>query len=201
MPVRNVIFDFGEVLLRWKPQEVIDAFYTDARLREQVREAVFRHPDWLEMDRGTLDEEGAVERFAARMARPPEEMRALLQAARVSLTPMEHSLALARQLKQRGFSLYGLSNMSARNFAYLRERYDHWQMFQGIVISGEVRLIKPDAAIFRHISQLYQLEPAQTAFIDDHPPNIEAARQLGFHAILFRDAQQCERELDPLLAS
>lgn len=195
MPIRNVIFDFGGVLIRWKPQEIIDGFYSDPLLRTQLRQAVFQHPDWIEVDRGSLDEEEAVQRFAARMQRPPEEMRALMLAVRHSLTPMEQSIALTRQLTQRNIPLYGLSNMPAQVFTYLRERYEHWQVFQGIVISGEVKLIKPDAAIFEHILQQYQLDPIETAFIDDHAPNVEAARQLGLHAIQFRDAQQCEHEL------
>jgi FMN phosphatase YigB (HAD superfamily) len=55
-PLRNVIFDFGGVLIRWRPQEIIESFYSDEALRSQVREFVFEHPDWLEMDRGTLEE-------------------------------------------------------------------------------------------------------------------------------------------------
>ncbi len=200
MLIRNVIFDFGGVLVRWKPQEIIDGFYNDVRLRTRVRQAVFQHPDWIEMDRGFLEEEAAAERFAVRMQRPAEEMRALLQITRHSLTPIEQSVALARELKERGMSLYGLSNMPSYTFAYLRERYDHWDVFQGIVISGDVKLIKPDPAIFRHILQQYRLDPTQSVFIDDHSPNIEAARQLGFHTVLFQDAQQCGQELEALFA-
>ena len=201
MPIRNVIFDFGGVLIRWKPQEIIDDFYRDAGLRSRLGPAVFQHPDWLEMDRGTLDEETAVQRFAARMERPPEEMRALMEAVRAFITPMEPSFALARQLEQRGIALYGLSNIAAHNFAYLRDRYDHWQVFRGIVISGEVKLIKPDPAIFMHILQQYQLDPKETAFIDDLAPNIEAARQLGFRAIQFHDVRQCERDLEVVIGT
>ena len=70
MPIRNVIFDFGGVLVSWRPQEIIDAFYEEPQLREAVRTHVFQHDDWLEMDRGTLDERTVIERFAARMGRP-----------------------------------------------------------------------------------------------------------------------------------
>lgn len=199
MPIHNAIFDFGGVLVRWKPQEIIDGFYSDARLRDLLRRLVFEHPDWIELDRGSLGETEAVARFAARMERPHEEMRALLHAVRRSLTPIEQSFALVRHLSQQGFRLYGLSNMSSLNFAYLRERYDHWQVFQGIVISGEVKMIKPDPEIFAHISRLYHLDPAETVFIDDHSPNIDAARQFGFHAVPFRDAEQCQHDLEVLL--
>jgi putative hydrolase of the HAD superfamily len=195
MSRRNVIFDFGGVLIRWKPQEIIDNFYPDQASREALRELVFQHPDWLDLDAGRLLEEDAIARFAVRLGKPPGEMQALMEHVKESLTPIEESLALVHDLAQRQVPLYGLSNMSTSVFAHLRQRYTHWDLFRGIVISGEIKLIKPDRAIFDHISQRYGLAPSQSIFIDDNPPNVEAANQLGFHTILFRDPQQCAAEL------
>lgn len=196
----NVIFDFGGVLVRWRPQEIIDGFCSDEALRDSLQRFVFQHSDWVDMDRGLLDEESAVLRFAARLQRPPAEMRALLQHVKESLTPIEESFAIAQALYSRNVPLYGLSNMPAATFAYLRQRYPRWHVFRGIVISGEVKLVKPDRAIFEHISTLYGLKPAETVFIDDHLPNIEAARRLGFRTILFSGPQQCASELDEFLS-
>lgn len=196
---RNVIFDFGGVLVRWRPQEIIDGFCSDDALRDALKRSVFQHPDWLEMDRGVLSEESAALRFAARLQRPPAEMRALLRHVKESLTPLEESFAVLQELSSRNVPLYGLSNMPASTFAYLRQRYPRWRVFRGIVISGEVRLLKPERAIFDHICTMYRLKPEETAFIDDHLPNVEAARQLGFHAILFANPQQCAAELDEFL--
>jgi HAD superfamily hydrolase (TIGR01509 family) len=86
--------------------------------------------------------------------------------------------------------------MSAPIFALLRSRYDHWDRFRGIVISGEVGLVKPEPEIFHHITDCYSLIPAETVFIDDHLPNIESAGRLGFRTIHFANAAQCRRELD-----
>lgn len=196
---RNVIFDFGGVLVRWNPEEIINGFYPDPLSRERLRQLVFRHPDWIELDAGRLAEDDAIQRFAARMARSPSEMAALLQHVKESLTPIEDSVTLLHGLAKRNIPLYGLSNMPASTFAHLRRRYSHWDLFRGIVISGEVKLVKPERAIFDHIADRYGLDPSQTVFIDDHRPNIEAARQLGFHVILFRDPQQCASDLDELL--
>jgi putative hydrolase of the HAD superfamily len=195
-PVRNVVFDFGGVLVRWQPEAVIAAFYADEPSRALVRDAVIRHPDWIDMDRGSLSESAAVERFAARMGRPAAELRALMQHIKDSLTPLPDSIALLDELAQRGVPLYGLSNMSAPIFALLKSRHAHWDRFRGIVVSGEVGLVKPDPEIFHHLTQRYGLVPAETVFIDDHLPNIESARRLGFNTIHFVDAEQCRRELD-----
>jgi putative hydrolase of the HAD superfamily len=197
-PIRNVVFDFGGVLVRWHPEAIITGFYADEPSRALVRDAVFRHPDWIEMDRGTLSEDIAIERFAARMDRPAAEMRALMQHVKDSLTPLPESIALLDELAQRGVPLYGLSNMSVPMFALLKSRHDHWDRFRGIVISGEVGLVKPDPEIFHHLAQRHDLIPAETVFIDDHLPNIEAAGRLGFRPIHFANAGQCRRELATL---
>ena len=195
-PARNVVFDFGGVLVRWQPEAVIAGFYADEPSRALVRDAVIRHPDWIDIDRGSLSESAAIERFAARMGRPAAEMRALMQHIKDSLTPLPDSIALLEELAQRGVPLYGLSNMSAPIFALLKSRHGHWDRFRGIVVSGEVGLVKPDPEIFHHLAQRYDLTPAETVFIDDHLPNIESARRLGFRTIHFADAKQCRRELD-----
>ncbi|HTV94764.1 MAG TPA: HAD family phosphatase [Steroidobacteraceae bacterium] len=198
-PVRGVIFDFGGVLLRWQPEEIIARFYAEEALRTLLRESVLKHADWIEIDRGTFSEEAAIERFAARMGRPPEEMRRLMRHIEDSLIPMTDTLDIVSDLVRRGVPVYGLSNMAAWIFAALERRYTHWGQFRGIVISGEVKLIKPDPQIFHLIAGRYGLVPAETLFIDDHLPNIDCARRLGFRTIHFSDARQCARELDPHL--
>ncbi len=196
---RNVIFDFGGVLVRWKPQEIIDNFYEDGELRARLRDEVFQHPDWVEMDRGALDDAQAVERFAARMGRPAAEMHNLLQRVKESLVPLEETLELVKGLAERGIAVYGLSNMSTSTFRHLEGRHAIWNVFRGIVISGHIKLVKPDPRIFEHISRTYELEPARTAFIDDLEPNVEAASRHGFRGIRFESAAQCRAALDAWL--
>jgi putative hydrolase of the HAD superfamily len=200
-PVRNVVFDFGGVLVRWRPLELIERFYPDGPLRGRVREMVFEHPDWVEMDRGTLSDAAAVERFAARLGRPEAEMHSLLQHVKDSLTPLPDTVAIVRGLKSRGVPLYGLSNMSAATFAYLRERYSLWDDFLGIVISAHIGLIKPDPRIFDHLCERYALDPAETLFIDDHLPNVESADRRGFRTIHFSDAKRCLEGIETHLDS
>jgi FMN phosphatase YigB (HAD superfamily) len=121
-----------------------------------------------------------------------------MQHVKDSLVPVDESFAIVSYLAGRGIPLYGLSNMSATMFDHLRNRYDCWDVFRGIVISGEVKMIKPDPQIFEHITKLYRLVPSDTVFIDDNPPNIEAADRHGFRTILFTGANQCARDLNAL---
>jgi putative hydrolase of the HAD superfamily len=199
--IRNVVFDLGGVLITWRPQEIIDAFYTNAALRAALREHVFDHADWFEMDRGTLDELALVPRFAGRMGRSESEMAALLDRVRDSLLPMPASIELATRLRARGLKLYALSNISPRMFGHLESRYDFFELFEGIVTSGAINLMKPDPQIYQHLVQRFAIAAAETVFIDDMPRNVESARRLGIAAIQFENVEQCSRELEALLSA
>jgi putative hydrolase of the HAD superfamily len=197
--VRNIIFDLGGVVLEWNPDKILDGYYTDPGARAAMKAALFKHPDWLQMDRGTLTESEVLERLKARTGRPLAELSGLFEAVRSSLQPKADTVALVERLAQRQVPLYCLSNMAASTFAYLRAQHGFWDAFRGIVISGEIKMMKPEREIFEYLLHRYDLSPAETVFVDDHAPNIQAAETLGMHTVWFRDARQCEVELERLL--
>jgi HAD superfamily hydrolase (TIGR01509 family) len=102
---------------------------------------------------------------------------------------------MLEELAARGVPLYCLSNMPATTADHLRGKYSFWKAFRGVVISGEINLLKPDAAIFEHIARRFDLAPHDTVFIDDLSANIESAERFGFNAILFENAAQCRQAL------
>jgi putative hydrolase of the HAD superfamily len=195
----NVVFDIGGVLLDWNPDAIIERHYDEPQLRAAIKQQVFKHPDWHQLDAGTLSEAAAIERFRQRTDRPLAEMQALMQTARESLLPITETWALVGELAARKVPLYCLSNMPVTTYDYLRTRYDFWPVFQGIVISGHLKMAKPDPAIFEHLLQTHRLNATDTIFIDDHPPNIDTALELGLKALLFRGAAGCRRELEAIL--
>jgi epoxide hydrolase-like predicted phosphatase len=199
-PVRNVIFDFGGVLVNWQPEAIIAGFYAEPELREAIRTHALQHADWLEMDRGTLDEPTVIRRFAARMRRPEGEIAAFFDHVRASLTPIEPTVALLTELRERGFGLYGLSNMSESIFEHLKSLHDFFDLFHGIVVSAAVKSVKPEPAIYQHLRSQFALDFGESVFIDDLPRNVESARRLGLPAIRFESTAQVRRELEPLLA-
>lgn len=199
--MRNVIFDLGGVLLEWNPDVILEGYYSDPGARAAMKAALFKHPDWLQLDRGTLAESEALVRLQQRTGRPAKELQGLFDAVRSSLTPKADTVALLQCLSQRQVPLYCLSNMPAGTFAYLRELHAFWNVFTGIVISGEIKMAKPEREIFEYLLRRYGLSAAETVFVDDHAPNIEAARTLGLHTVWFRDAAQCALELERLLCA
>jgi putative hydrolase of the HAD superfamily len=88
--------------------------------------------------------------------------------------------------------------MPATVYTHLRQRHAFWDAFSGIVISGEVQMMKPEPEVFLHLLATFNLRPEESVFIDDVLANIESARQVGLHTIWFKDAAQCGRELERL---
>ncbi len=197
---KNVIFDLGGVVIEWGPEQIIESYYADPALRTLMHTEMFRHPDWLDLDRGTLSEPELIARLVQRTGRTAAELERLMDAVRASLHAKQDTVALLDKLFARGVPLYCLSNMSSDTFAHLRERHSFWGVFRGIVISGDVRLMKPEPQIFELLLQRYGLPAADTVFVDDNEPNVAAARALGLQAVWFKNARQCELELEQLLS-
>jgi HAD superfamily hydrolase (TIGR01509 family) len=102
---------------------------------------------------------------------------------------------VVRDLHAAGDRLLVLSNMPSEVWAPLTERFDWFELFDGAVISGDEKIVKPDPAIYRILVDRYGVDPGSTAFVDDRPENVEAAAALGFDAILFTDAASLRRSL------
>jgi 2-haloacid dehalogenase len=108
----------------------------------------------------------------------------------------EETVAILRELHGRGVPLYALSNWSAQMFPHAEARFDWLECFDGIVVSGRVRLVKPAPAIFHYLLESYGLAATDVFFIDDHEPNVHAARRLGIYAHQFRSAARLREDLE-----
>ena len=105
------------------------------------------------------------------------------------------TVAVLGELKAAGVPLYALSNWSAEKFPQAEARFEWLGLFDGVVVSGRVNLVKPDAAIFQYLLDTYELDAADLFFIDDHEPNIVGANAVGIHAHHFREAPTLRTEL------
>ncbi|HEU4921767.1 MAG TPA: HAD family phosphatase [Burkholderiales bacterium] len=194
----NLVFDLGGVVVRWDPDSIIAGVFSDPGIRSKVKADVFSHPDWLELDRGTLGREEAIVRAAQRIGVAVEEIRRLLYAVPPSLTVFPDTVDLLYRLKRQGYPLYCLSNMHFASIEYLEREHTFWEVFDGRVISCRLKLCKPESAIYEHLLQTYALAASETLFIDDVQKNLDAAAELGIRTLRFENARQCERGLRAL---
>ncbi len=199
-PVRNVVFDVGGVLVDWNPQQVLAQFYADPALRRHMAAVLFGGSDWTDFDRGTLSETDLLVALATRSGRPAPEMSALFRALRDSLVPKADTVRLLETLHGRGVPLYCLSNMADSVYAHLTDLHGFWTRFQGIVISGQIQLLKPERAIYEYLLARYGLRAAETVFLDDLEANVIGARAAGLQSFQFRDAADAQRQLAAILA-
>jgi putative hydrolase of the HAD superfamily len=191
----NLVFDLGGVVVRWDPEAIIDGVFKDEAVKAKVRQAVFEHADWLELDRGTLGRDEAIERAARRSGLAAEDIKRLLHAVPASLVVFPDSVELLHRLKRKGHPLYCLSNMHFASIEYLERQHTFWDVFQGRVISCRLQLCKPEPGIYEHLLREFGLKAEDTLFIDDVQKNLDAAAKLGIHTLRFENAAQCEREL------
>jgi putative hydrolase of the HAD superfamily len=196
----NVVFDFGAVLFTWRPVDLVAQYFPQQACTPSqaghLAHAVFAHTDWQNFDRGTLAMALVVQRTAQRLNLDHAALAELVGRIGDLLTPMPDSMALLARLHQmQGTRLYFLSNMPLPYARTLEKNNPFLKWFEGGIFSGDVKIIKPEPAIYQLLQSRYQLEPTQTVFIDDLLDNVKAARALGWHGIHFQSAQQLEAEL------
>ena len=195
----NVVFDVGDVLVRWSPIEIMRASLVSDPTGERDVEALaarfFGHELWLRLNRGHFTEAEAQILFVREFSMSPSQVSAVFHHVKDTQIAVPGTLEIVQRLHRAGYPLYGLTNNVHEIVAYLRKRYDFWQYFRGVVVSAEVDLLKPEPAIYRRLLSDYGLEAERSVFIDDMPGNVDGARDVGMHAIRFVDAAQCERDL------
>jgi putative hydrolase of the HAD superfamily len=191
----NIIFDLGGVVFSWNPEKIIARVFDDPAVRTLVRLKIFNHPDWDELDRGTLLYPEATLRAVERTGLPASSIAQLFRQVPLALVGMPETVALLRSLKAKGHRLFYLSNMHVASIEYLERAYIFWDVFEGGVISCRVQFIKPEPEIYVYLLDQYGLKKTQTIFIDDLTANLEPAEKMGIQTIQFHNSIQCEHQL------
>jgi 2-haloacid dehalogenase len=192
---KAVVFDLGGVLIDWDPRHLYRKLLADEAAVEEFLATVCT-PEWnAELDRGRPFAEGVAEL----VERHPEHAAAI--AAYHERWPemvagdIPGTVEVLAELRAAGVPLYALTNWSAETFAITRGRFEFLEWFDGLLVSGEERVTKPDPAIFQLLLDRFGLDPTATVFVDDSEANVAAARRLGFDAIRFTGHEELRREL------
>jgi 2-haloacid dehalogenase len=197
--IKAIIFDYGNVLLEWNPKLVYQRYFAnDPEGMERFLQEV-NFADWnLQQDKGRPFVEGV-----AVLSQQFPHYSNLIQAYHERwidslVGSITGTVDILKQLKQAGYLLYGLSNWSAETFPYARERYDFFDLFDDMVISGEVGHAKPDPEIFHVLLNKIGKPAKECLFIDDSLANIQQAQKMGFETIHFQSPEQLKTALQDL---
>jgi len=194
--LNTVLFDLGGVLVDWNPRYLYrPLFQGDDKAMEHFLATVCA-PEWNhEMDAGkpfaiaVRERQALFPEHAKLIALWKDGWEQMLR------EPIDESVAILAELRDRGHRLLALTNWSAETFPIARTRFPFLSWFEHIVVSGEEKLAKPDRRIFELTMHRAALDPATTVYIDDSLPNIEAARPLGFNAVHFATPAKLRAEL------
>jgi 2-haloacid dehalogenase len=186
--MRAVLFDLGGVLVDWNPRHLYRRLFIDEAAMERFLATVCTQAWNEEQDAGRPFRAG-VELLLARHPQHAEAIRAYdMRWGEMLKGAIEESVVILAELRARGIPLFALTNWSAEKFPLALRRFAFLEWFDGILVSGEERLKKPDPRIFRLAIERFGIEPVETLYIDDAEANIAAAALLGFKTHHFVEA-------------
>jgi len=197
--IKNIIFDFGGVIMDWNPRYFFKDYFNDDERMEFFLQNVATDEWNAEQDRGRTTEEGT-QLLIKKHPEWEKEIRAYYDNWTVMLkADLPQNVAVLKKLEHSNYELFGLTNWSSETFPYALENYDFFEIFKGkIVVSGDEKLIKPDPEIWSILLERYGLKADESVFIDDNPKNIEVAQSMRFHTVHIMDDTDLEAELRQL---
>ncbi len=183
--IKNIIFDMGNVLLQYDPGVCLHHFVEQEEDRALIRRELFEGPEWVEGDLGHITDE---ERFDGVSKRVPErlhrELKACTEQWHMCMQPVAGAKEFCGYAREKGYRIFVLSNASSSFYQYF-QRFAPLDYFDGIVVSCDIHMIKPDVRIYQYLLDKYHLKPEESFFIDDMPENVAGAEKAGIRGAVF----------------
>lgn len=195
--IKNIIFDMGNVLLRYDPEVCLNRFVKREEDRALIRRELFEGPEWVQGDLGHITDE---QRFDGVSRRVPQklhtELRQCVEQWHMCMEPIHGAKEFCAYAKEQGYRLYVLSNASSSFYQYF-PRFAPFEYFDGLVVSCDIHIVKPDIRIYRYLLETYGLAPEECFFIDDMAANVEGARKAGISGAVFGgDFEEIRKKLE-----
>ena len=196
--INNIIFDLGNVLINFKPEQFLLRYTKDKNRITKFISNIIQSDTWLKLDRGIMSIKNARDDFISAYPEETELIKIFFDHWQEMLTPISKNVNLLKELKSNGYRLYILSNYIIEAYEYVKERYNIFSLFDGLVISGKINIIKPEREIFQFLLQNYNLNPEDSVFIDDVKQCIDQAGKLKIKTIHYLPNTDLRSELRKL---
>lgn len=193
--IQNIVFDMGNVLLDYNPSVPLAAYCKTKEEQGTIRRELFEGPEWIQGDLGNLTYE---EKYESVKQRVPKQMHPSLKRCvyewDICMQPIAGAKEFCDYVKEKGYKIFVVSNAGYDFYDYF-PRFAPFDYFDGIVISADIHMIKPEAGIYRYFLDTYHLCAEECLFIDDRRNNVEGARQAGMIGEVFSgDFWQIKRQ-------
>ena len=185
--IKNIVFDMGNVLLDYNPEVILNKACTSEEEKNVIRKELFEGPEWILGDKGEMTN---ADRFEPVSKRIPECMhKALLECVEhwdICMTPQPGAKEFLEKVRKAGYHTFVLSNAADNFYEYFPKEYD-MEAFEGVVVSCDLLLLKPDHEIYEYLLKTYNLAPNECLFIDDREDNVQGAKGCGMQAVRFEN--------------
>ena len=197
--IKAIIFDFGGVLIDWNPRYLYQNYFPEQPHAMERFLAEIDFYKWNDQqDKGRPFAKG-IEDLSTKFPQHAVLIKKYYECWEESVGgPISGSVEILQKLKQKDYPLYGLSNWSAETYPQVRQKYQFFEWFDDIVLSGNVKMTKPDPAIFKLLLNKIGYTAPECVLIDDSQTNIDTAKKLGFIAVQFSSSEQLRSELQEL---
>ncbi len=198
--IKNIIFDFGNVIIKWDVHGILKSYNISDDELKILEKAIFQSEEWNKLDEGLLDIEDAEKVFESRV---PSELKGKVKEITESwfekIEFNEKVCNLIKDLKSKGYKVYGLSNTNIQFYNYIKN-LDIGKYFDGFLISACEKMMKPDKNIYYRLFEKFSLNPEECFFIDDTKENIIASEKCGMKGFVFNinEFEKLEKELQSI---
>ena len=191
--MKNIVFDLGRVLLDYQPLVWLKKKnYTHYN---ELFEIIFQNPSWIKLDEGPITREEFTEKLINEYPELALDIEEIMEEWIELLLPIENNIKLLSLLKEKGYSLYIISNFHLDAYNRFLTKQDWFTLFDGAIISAKEKLIKPDLRIYELLLERYHLNADECLFIDDSLDNINACKNVGMNGIHLPDHSKLEEKL------
>ena len=193
---KNILFDFGGVVVDFNPRNFLMDRFMNKHAEEVVYDLTFGSQEWLDLDRGVITREEANRLMMENAAHINREfeVQTVIEEWSTMLRTKKTTVKIMRELKESGYRLFYLSNISTDIMDELRQR-DWFTLFDDGIASCDVHLCKPEPEIYTKLMRKYNLAYDESIFVDDNKINAQAAYNLGITGILYKNPKSFQRAL------
>lgn len=194
--IRNIVFDMGNVLLKFDPEMFMDRLDLNETDRKILRKELWGSVEWIRTDRGSMNTREAAKSICERIPeRLWDTVDRLIDHWYEPLVPIEDMEKLVKELKENGYAIWLLSNAGTNQHDYWMTLPAH-RYFDGVMISADEKCLKPSPEIYHIFTEEFGLNPGECLFIDDNPSNVEGAIFCGWEGIVFHgNAGELKRKI------
>ncbi len=196
--IDTIIFDIGMVLVDFCWQEHLYSFGFTEEINDKLAKATVLSPAWDELDRGRLMEEEILQLFIRNDTSIEAEICLFFKNIKGMIRCYDYTHEWLKELKDKGFRLYVLSNFSEKAYHEAIEELLFLEKMDGGILSYREKVIKPESEIYERLLKRYELKPENCIFFDDKPENVEGAKRAGIHGRVFTSQEEAKRQLEKL---